>query len=98
MQVVIDKSQRKDKKLKATANGKTVHFGAKGYSDYPTHKDSKRKERYLARHKGEDWSKDNMMSAAFMSRYVLWGEPSLEKSVEALNKRYKDVHFKLKRT
>ena len=44
MQVVIQKTNRKDKKLEAVIDGKkTVPFGASGMSDYTTHKDSERK-------------------------------------------------------
>ena len=31
--VLISKSSKPDKKLQATINTKTVHFGAKGYED-----------------------------------------------------------------
>ena len=40
MNIEISKSNKSDKKLKAVIDGKkTVHFGAKGYSDYAKHKD-----------------------------------------------------------
>ena len=45
MDIVISKSSRKDKKLKAVIdNKKTIHFGASGYSDYTKHKDDNKKE------------------------------------------------------
>ena len=49
--VKIEVSKR-DKKFKATlitddGKTKTIHFGAKGMSDFTKHKDPKRKERYL---------------------------------------------------
>ena len=44
MDIVISKSNRKDKTIKAVIdNKKTIHFGASGYSDYTKHKDSARK-------------------------------------------------------
>ena len=52
MDIVISKSNRKDKKLKAVIdNKKTIHFGASGYSDYTKHKDDTRKDAYIRRHK-----------------------------------------------
>ena len=42
MRIEIAKSTRPDKKLMAVANGKTVHFGQKGASDYTLHKDAAR--------------------------------------------------------
>ena len=51
MEVVIQKSRRKDKKLDAVIDGKkTISFGAAGMSDFTLHKDDDRKERYIARH------------------------------------------------
>lgn len=60
---------------------KTIRFGASGYSDYTKHKDPARKESYLARHRvREDW--DNPMTAGSLSRYILWGEPTLGASID----------------
>ena len=40
----IKTSSRKDKKyMLVTPEGKKIHFGAKGMSDYTIHKDDKRK-------------------------------------------------------
>ena len=58
MDIVISKSNRKDKKLKAVIdNKKTIHFGSSGYSDYTKHKDTERKDAYIQRHKkNENWT------------------------------------------
>ena len=97
MEVVITKSKKSNKKLDAIINGsKTVSFGATGYSDYTKHKDPLRKERYIARHSKEDWSKSNIASPAWMSRYILWEKPTLKEAVDNANKKYKDVKFILK--
>ena len=97
MEVVISKSKNKNKKYQAEVNGKkTVHFGDSRYEDYTQHKDSKRKENYISRHSNEDWSKSNIASPAFMSRYVLWEKDTLKKSIDNLNNKYKNVKFKLK--
>jgi guanylate kinase len=82
----IEESPNKEKKLVAyffDENDKrfrTVHFGARGMSDYTQHKDPERMKRYLARHRnmGEDW--ENPMTAGALSRWILWGEPSLRDS------------------
>ena len=97
MEVVITKSKKSNKKLDAIINGsKTVSFGATGYSDYTKHKDPLRKEAYIARHSKEDWSKANIASPAWMSRYILWEKPTLKEAVDNANKKYKDVKFILK--
>lgn len=68
---------------------KTVHFGAKGYSDYTIHKDPERKERYIQRHKAnEDWSKSGIDTAGFWSRWLLWGEPTLKDSIEKIEDKF----------
>ena len=98
MEVVISKSNNKDKKYKAEIDcKKTVHFGHSSYQDYTQHKDPKRKENYISRHaKNEDWSKSNIASAGFMSRHILWEKDTINKSIQNLNNKYKDVKFKYK--
>ena len=55
MDIVISKSNRKDKKLKAVIdNKKTIHFGASGYSDYTKNKDDNRKDAHIQRHKNNE--------------------------------------------
>ena len=98
MDVVISKSENKNKKYKAVIDGrKTIHFGAKGYDDMTTHKDEDRKKNYIARHKKrEDWTKSGVDTAGFYAKHVLWNKDTLTKSVDNLNKRFKDINFKMK--
>ena len=90
--VVIKKSNKKGKKLMAVftlkdGKKKTTHFGAEGMSDYTIHKDPKRKERYMKRHrKREDWT--NPLTAGALSRWILWGEPTLDASIKDFKKRF----------
>jgi len=93
MKVTFRKSTNPQKKYMATfyedknkkKKIKTVHFGANGMSDYTKHKDKSRKKRYISRHKSrENW--EDFMSAGSLSRYILWGEPTLRESI----KKYKE--------
>ena len=90
MKVIIKKSTNEKKKYMAIfyenkKKIKTTHFGAAGMSDYTKHKDKSRKKRYISRHKSrENWN--NFMSAGSLSRYILWGEPTLRESI----KKYKE--------
>jgi len=92
VKVVISKSNR-DKKFKAvftTKEGKTktLHFGAKGMSDYTKHKDDKRKELYLKRHRPrENWKKPDTPGS--LSRWLLWNKTSSEESLKDFKKRFK---------
>ena len=93
VKVVISKSDKKDKKLKAVFtrdNGreKTVHFGQAGADDYTITKDKEQRKRYLDRHrKRENWN--DYMSAGSLSRWILWGDSSLATNIKAYKKKYK---------
>jgi hypothetical protein len=92
VKVVIKPSTNKNKKYMALfyKNGKkikTTHFGAAGMSDYTKHKDKERKQRYINRHKKrENWN--DYMSAGSLSRYILWGEPTLKSSIKLYKKKF----------
>ena len=94
-QVVITKSAKYDKRLKADFGNKTVHFGAKGGSTFVDHKDPKTKANWEARHKvRENWK--DYDSAGALSKHVLWNKPSLTASIRDLNTRQKQYNFVLK--
>ena len=92
--VVITKSDR-DKKYKAVFKDKdkkkTLHFGAKGMSDFTLHNDTKRKDRYLKRHNPkntkENWSIPDTPGS--LSRWILWNKPTLQASITDFKKKFK---------
>ncbi len=96
--VQISKSEKPEKKLKALVDGnRIVHFGNSNYQDYTQHKNPTRKELYIARHRSrENWTKEGIATACFYSRFELWGKPTVKAAVDSLNRKYKDVKFKLK--
>jgi hypothetical protein len=97
MEVIITKSNKKGKKYDAIIDGrKTISFGAAGMSDFTMHKDTRRKESYLKRHrKNEDWG--DPRTAGFYATNLLWNKPSLSSSVADINAKFqKQVHVKLK--
>jgi hypothetical protein len=96
MKVVIEKSTRKHKKWQASDSKRTVHFGQASAQDFTQHGDETRRKSYIQRHSNEDWSKSNMMSPAFMSRWVLWEKKSIAAAIRNLNEKYTDVSFHLK--
>ena len=95
LEIVLKKSRTKDKKYDAVIDGnKTIHFGAKGYSDFTIHKDEERKGRYITRHKkNENWN--DPMTAGFYAKNILWNKTSVKASVEDTNKKFKNIHIKL---
>jgi len=78
--MLIEKSEKKTKKLKATfGNGKVVHFGSAGSSTFIDSKDEKKKAAYLSRHeKNEDWN--DPYSPGALSRWLLWNKTTLSAS------------------
>ncbi len=96
--IVIRTSHKSSKTYDAVINNdKIISFGASGYSDYTMNKDQLRRQSYISRHSNEDWSRANLLSPAWLSRFILWENPSLEEAVRNANQKYKDVHFTLKR-
>ena len=91
MRVILTKSTRAGKKYAVRVGNKTIHSGAMGYEDFTTHKDPKRKERYLARHRHEDW--DDPTTAGFWARHLLWNKDTLYGAIQDLKKRGIVVHF-----
>ena len=96
MKSVIHKSSRTGKKWQASDGKRTVHFGASGYQDFTQHGDETRRKSYIQRHSNEDWSKSNMMSPAFKSRWILWEKKSIAAAVRHMSEKDADVSFRLK--
>ena len=60
----------------------TTRFGSQGYSDYTMSISDKRKSLYLARHiREKDLWYNKPMSAAALSRWLLWNKPTLKGSL-----------------
>lgn len=95
---ILQKSTRSGKKwMITTPSGKKVHFGSAGMSDYTKHKDPERKQRYINRHAGnksgktsrrENWTKSGLDTAGFWSRWLLWGESTIDKSMKNIEKKF----------
>lgn len=82
-------SSKPDKKFMVFVNGKVVHFGAKGMSDYTIHKDKDRKQRYIIRHTArENWKKSGIQTPGFWSRWLLWNKPTLQTSIKDIEQKF----------
>ena len=96
MRIAIAPSNRAAYKYKASDGSRTTHFGARGYEDYTTHRDEKRRRLYLARHASrENWSRAAVMTAGWLSRHILWEKPTVKAAVAAAVKLYPDITFTL---
>ena len=67
----IKRSTRKGKKWMVRVDGRLIHFGAAGMSDYTIHHDKERRKRYITRHQN-DHIYDFTKPGAF-SFWLLWG-------------------------
>lgn len=68
----ITRSTRKDKKYAIkTDKGNTIHFGARGMSDFTIHKDEKRRKRFHDRFRNNK-GYDDKTSGLYYSRKLLW--------------------------
>ena len=96
----VKPSTKQDKKYTATfckcekknackgTNHRLVDFGQKGGSTYIDHKDQKKKDAYLARHKAnENWN--DPTTAGALSRWLLWNLPTLSGSIAFFKKKFK---------
>ena len=69
------------------SNNKRVKFGAEGSKTFLDHKDDKKKENYLARHKvRENWN--DPYTAGALSRWILWNKKTLRESIADYKKRF----------
>lgn len=97
--IIIEKSNRKDKRYKATMKNFDMkthshHFGGKDSKTFVDNRTEKERDAWIARHKG-DKNYDNKHSGIFYSRHLLWGKnKSLEKNIKDLEKLLK-VKIKL---
>ena len=96
--IEIKPSEKKDKKYKAVIDGtKNVHFGQAGASDMTQHKNEDRKHAYIQRHKKhENWTASGFKTAGFWSKWANWNKPTLQASVNDINKKFKSLNVKLK--
>lgn len=73
---------------KETGREKSIKFGAFGMEDYTIHKDDKRKDNYIARHRvREDWN--DPLTAGFWSKHILWNLKTVDASLKDTLKKYK---------
>ncbi len=93
MNIIIEPSQRINKRYKAIITDKTgkiknIHFGYKYGQTYIDHKDKLKRANYIKRHEalGEDWRQIN---AGSLSRFILWGDSTdINKNLKAYIKMF----------
>ena len=74
-----------------TNDNKKVYFGQASASDFTIHKDEARKQRYINRHKKNEykyWNKSGIDTASFWRRWLLWNLPTISSSYQDIKKRF----------
>ena len=89
--ISVTPSTREGKKYDALfdidGKKKKVSFGLAGSFTYLDHKDTKKREAYLARHKvREDW--ENPLTPGSLSRWILWNEPNLPSAIRFFKQKF----------
>jgi len=85
----LKKSKRDDKRFVLIMEdlGHKHHFGLKGGKTFIDGRTEKERQNYIARHKvRENW--DNIHTAGFWSRWLLWNKPTLTESIKDVEKRF----------
>ena len=96
MNIIISKSNRKVEKYLAIVDNKTIHFGATVYEDFTTHKDEKRKQNYITRHKkNENWS--DPTTSGFYAKNILWNKSTIQASMNDTNSKFKNINISFKK-
>ena len=90
--VVLAKSSRPGKRMKAEFEKKTIHFGLQGGNTFIDHGDQKTKENWIKRHKVKS-SFNKYDTAGSLAKHILWNKNTLNASVIDLNKRQNQYKF-----
>ena len=67
-------------------SGAKVNFGDSAYEDYTIHRDPVRKQRYIARHIGDNLR--DLGGAGFWARYLLWNKPTIEEAIKDIQQKF----------
>lgn len=90
MNIILEKSDKPEKRFKVIIDGKkTIHFGQKNpkFGTFIDHQDIQKRAAYIARHKvNEDFN--NIMTAGFWSRWLLWSAPTISSAINLIEKKF----------
>ncbi len=93
--IKLKPSTNKNKKWMLKIQGRTIHFGQRGATDFTLGANKATRDLYIKRHrKRENWN--DPTSAGFWAKHLLWNRPSLDKSISYVNRAFGKVYnFKI---
>lgn len=68
---------------------------ATGYDDFTMHHDLDRRAKYIKRHASNNGNWNNIENAGFLSKWLLWEEPTILKSIQMIRLKF---HMQIERT
>lgn len=90
--IILEKSEKPDKRFKVIVDGKTIHFGSgrpTGLGAFIDHKNENIKRAWEARHRvREDWTKSGIKTAGFYAKNILWNKKTLDESIKDTEKKF----------
>ena len=87
---ILKKSNRKGKRFEIIMPKfkHSHHFGSDVGKTFIDHQDQKKKDAWIARHKG-DKNYNTVHSGIYHSRMLLWNKPTLKEAIKDYEKRHK---------
>jgi len=75
---------------------KTLQIGQAGAEDFTTHKDEKRKQKYIARHQArENHGISGITTRGFWALHLLWNKPTISESIKDIEQKFDvDIVYK----
>ena len=86
VQDYVKPSTRMNKKYMVRVDGRLIHFGQRGASDYTIHHDKHRRELYHIRH-----AKDHIFdyyTAGFWSKWLLWTFTDMQRAFDYIMEHF----------
>jgi hypothetical protein len=84
---ILKKSNRKGKRFEIIMDTHSHHFASDVGKTFIDHKDDKKKEAWIARHKN-DKNYNSKHSGIFHSRKLLWSKPTLKEAIKDYEKEH----------
>lgn len=87
--IILTKSNKDGKRFMVQVNNKRIHFGDADGKTYIDHNDDKLKDNYIARHKelNENWN--DLETAGFWARWLLWEKKTINEAIKNIENRFK---------
>ncbi len=85
--IYLSNSSKPEKRYMVQIGDKIIHFGSSAHSNFTIHKDEKRKQNYISRHKSnEDWN--DIYSAGFWAKHLIWNKQTIRESIKDIERNF----------